>query len=367
MRRVLRPTAPAVLDATRPSAGRPRGRTSARVRWCLSAPGLALVILGALPQPARAWELFRSENSEARKANELLRQGKSEEAEKLYAEAARALPNHPGVHFNRGLALLQGKKYAEAREAFRLATQGQADAQLRGNAHYNMGLAFMREADAAAQAQDHDLAQKYLREAVDAFKHSLRNVPGNRDAAWNLETAKRRLVELERQKEERDKQEQEKADQDKSQDADKSQDSNDSQGGDSEQKSDGQQGQDDASQPSERKQDSAGEENTPQGSNDKDKPQDAQPEQDKTSGQGEQNKPEPKTPQPEDKQQGQGQEQDRREQQPSGAPQEARGEPALPEHMQKALDALAESDENLQKHRARMRSQQRPRRIEKDW
>ena len=40
----------------------------------------------------------------------------------------------------------------EAREAFRLATQGHTDSALRGKAHYNMGLAFAREAEGAINA-----------------------------------------------------------------------------------------------------------------------------------------------------------------------------------------------------------------------
>jgi hypothetical protein len=35
--------------------------------------------------------------------------------------------------------------------------------------------------------------------------------------------------------------------------------------------------------------------------------------------------------------------------------------------MQRALDALEASEENLEKQRARQRARTRPRRIEKDW
>jgi tetratricopeptide (TPR) repeat protein len=108
---------------------------------------------------ARAWEPFRSENGDVRRGNELLEKGQAEEATKAFEAAARTLPNDPGVHLNRGLGLMATGKLPEAREAFKLAAQGQGNPELRGKAHYNMGLAFTREADAASDDDQLEQAQ----------------------------------------------------------------------------------------------------------------------------------------------------------------------------------------------------------------
>jgi hypothetical protein len=316
----------------------------------------ALVALLA-PRPAHAWDWFRSENSDARRGSELLANGQAEAASQAFESAARALPNDPGAQLNRGLGLLATGKLPEAREAFRSATQGGASPEVRGKAHYNMGLAFLREAEAAAGGEKQEEAQKCLREAVDAFKSSLRSAPKNHDAAWNLELAKRRLQEAEqkqKQKEEQEKKEQEKKEQEK-----KEQDENEQEKGD-QQKPDQEQGDQEPQQDSAQNQAPEDKPQDPQDGQppkDQPKPDDAQKEAGKD---GQAPKPEEQGKQPGEKPQAPKEAQ-------GAQPQDSPGDKALPEHMQKALDALSEGDENLQRQQARMRSQQRPRRIEKDW
>jgi Ca-activated chloride channel family protein len=287
---------------------------------------------------ALAWEPFRSQNSEVLEGNEHLAKGQLPEAITAYEAAAKRLPNEPGVHLDRGLALLKAGKLPQAREALRLATQGSPDAELRGKANYNLGLAFLREADAAGKQENTDEAQKLLREAADAFKSSLRASPKNRDAAWNLELTRRRLLDLEKKQQEKKQQDQEKKkqDQEKKQQEQQKQDGQDDQNGDQEPSDEDQpQSSDAGQQPPEA---DAGE------------PDDPEKEKDAAAPEPEQQQAEPK---PNDPQQ---------------APQQADGAgKALPEHMEKALDALEDSEENLQKHRAAQRARQRPRRIEKDW
>jgi Ca-activated chloride channel homolog len=293
---------------------------------------VCLLIAWLVSAPALAWEPFRSQNDEVLRGNEHLSKNQLPEAIAAYDAAAKRLPNEPGVHLDRGLALLKAGKLPEAREALRLATQGGQDAELRGKAHYNLGLAFLREADAAAKQEDHEQAQKLLREAADAFKSSLRASPKNRDAAWNLELTRRRLLEQEKKQQEKKQQEDEKKKQEEEQ-----------------QKQDGQDGQDGDKQPDDQKQpqeDDAGQE---QGEPDAGGQQQGEPQGERDAGvprQPEQQQPDPS------------------QQQREG---EQRPQPAMPEHMQKALDALEDSEENLQKHRAAQRARQRPRRVEKDW
>lgn len=304
----------------------------------LAQSGALLVSCWLISGSARAWEPFRSQNSEVLEGNEHLAKGQLPEAITAYEAAAKRLPNEPGVHLDRGLALLKAGKLPQARDALRMATQGSPDAALRGQANYNLGLAFLREADAAGKQENTDEAQKLLREAADAFKSSLRASPKNRDAAWNLELTRRRLLDLEKKQQEKKQQDEEKKKQDeeKKKQEQQKQDGQDDQNGDQEPADKDQPESSDAGQPPPEADAGAGEPDEPE--KEKDPPA---PEQ-------QQDEPKPNDPKP--------------------APREADGTgKALPEHMQKALDALEDGEENLQKHRAAQRARQRPRRVEKDW
>lgn len=296
---------------------------------------LAALCLVALPRPARAWELFRSQSSAVERGNEALGKGQHKEALEAYDEAARELPNDPAVQLDRGLALQGLGKLAEAREAFRRAAAASAPKEIRGPALYDLGTTFMQEADMAAKAEDLDGAKKLLEESVDAFRGSLRAQPNNQDAAWNLEIAKRRLVDTQKKQEEKKKQEEEKKKDEQNKDKDD-------------------QNKDD--QNKDQKPDAGAPEPGDGGSPNQD---DGQGEPDAGAAQqpepkpGDAGKPEPQQPEP--------QEQEAEES-------DAKPDPnALPEHMQRALDALEASEENLEKLRAKQRAKQRPRRIEKDW
>lgn len=298
---------------------------------------LLTILLSAAPPRAQAWELFRSESDEVARGNEHLAKGQHKEALSAYDEAARALPDEPGVQLDRGLALLGAGKLGDAREAFRRAAAGTAPRDLRAKALYNMGLTFLKEGEQATKAEDLDGAKKMFEESVDAFKGSLRAQPNNRDAAWNLEIAKRRLADTQKkqdEKKEQEKKEQEKKDQQQDQNKDDQQKQNDPQQGDG------------GTKPPPPSQDAG--EQEPDGGSQAD-PDDGKGEQDAGAPppepqreDGGANAPEPQQPPPTE---------------PS----------ALPEHMERALDALEAGEENLEKQRARQRARARPRRVEKDW
>lgn len=303
-----------------------------RSLWNLLLVGLVTLILGlGVANRAEAWEPFRSESPDVRRGNEHLQKGQAAEALEAYETAARKLPKDAAVQLNRGLALMATDKLDAAREAFKQATQGSASKEVRAQSYYDMGLAFMQQADTAAKADKLDEAQGFLRESVDAFKSSLRNGPKNRDAAWNLELAKRRLVDVEKKQEEKKKQEEE---QKKNED---------------EQKQDDQQKQDEQKQDDQQKQDEQKQDENKPG--DEKKPSDEQKDPNQPKPEGENKEP----PKPEPQQGQDGKEED--------APQEQ----AMPKPMQQALDALSHGEENLEKVRARMRAARQPQRVEKDW
>jgi len=310
--------------------------------------GAALLVLCAWldARPALAWELFRSESSAVERGNEFLAKGQHEEALKAYDEAARELPNDPAVQLDRGLALQSLGKLGEAREAFRRAGSAASPKEIRGPALYDLGLAFMQEADMAGKAEDLDGAKKLLEESVDAFRGSLRALPNNHDAAWNLELAKRRIVETQKKQEEKKQQDEDKKKDDQNKDDQNKDDKNkDDQNKDDKNKDD--------------PQPDAGAENPGDGGS---------PNQ--NDGQGEPDAGAPPQPEPQQADAGPPKPPEQPEEEPPDEPQAEpqKQEPnALPEHMKRALDALESGEENLEKLRAKQRARSRPRRIDKDW
>jgi Ca-activated chloride channel homolog len=277
----------------------------------------AFVLFGLGPaQSAHAdegWSFLRSENRHAREGNEALKAGDAKGALAAYDRAARELPSEGGVHLDRGLALLKTGELAKAREALQLATQPPAATGVRADAYYNLGNAFYKEGDARAAEDDPEQAQKSFREAADALKQALRLRPGDRNAAWNYELALRRLAE---QKQKQEEQQQDPQQQDPQQQDPQQQDPQ----------------QQDPQQQDQQQQD-------PQQSGKDEKPEE-QPQQP-------QQQPAPDDPQ----------------QQAEGEP---APQPAIPRDVERALDALEEGEENLERVRAMQRGGQR-RPPEKDW
>jgi Ca-activated chloride channel homolog len=298
-------------------------------------PILVLVTLSLLPVTAKAWDPFRASNPHVDRGNALMAEDQPAEALEAYDRAARELPSEPGVHLNRGLALLSAGRLEEAQNALLLATEPSADTSLRADAYYNLGLLFYRQGDAAAAQQDHASAQTLFRQAADAFKRSLRARPGNRDAGWNLELALRRIEEQQEQQEQQDQQDQ---------DQDEQEQGEDGQDGD---------GQDQRQEDDEQDQDRDDADQDP----DQQDQQDSQDDPDGDDPQGQEDDP---------AQDGDEQEQDPQDDAPDPPPPEE-GDRPLPRDAERILDALEGSEDNLWRHRARTRGAQERRRPAKDW
>jgi len=272
------------------------------------------------PGRAAAWEWLRSSNDNVEEGNEKMHNKDHKGALESYDKAARELPSNGGVHLNRGLALMQGSDQNAARQALLLATEPSSSSKVRAEAYYNLGLSFYREADAKAGEDDHKEAQRLLLEAADSFKRSLRLRPQNRDAAWNLELALRRIREEEQKQKE--KEEKEKKEQEQKQ---------------KEQQNENQQQQD----------------------------KDGQQQEQKDQQQQQQKSDEQKQSQNEKQKQEQ-QKQSKQEKQPEQKEQQQQKQP-VPRDVTRALDALQNGEENLERYRARMRANRENRRPEKDW
>ena len=178
-----------------------------RAAWCIC----CVAALG-LPASASAWSPLRGENSNAKKGNALMAQEQYGPALEAYDEAARELPEARAVQLNRGLALLAQDLGEQSKEAFLAAADPAASPSTRADAYYNLGIAYAREGEAISQQEEYEQASAHFREAADAFKRALRVRPGDRNAAWNLEYAMKRIREEEEKQEQQEQQEQESED-----------------------------------------------------------------------------------------------------------------------------------------------------------
>ena len=167
-----------------------------RAAWCMC----CVAALG-LPASASAWSPLRGENSNAKKGNALMAQEQYGPALEAYDEAARELPEARAVQLNRGLALLAQDLGEQSKEAFLAAADPAASPSTRADAYYNLGIAYAREGEAISQQEEYEQASAHFREAADAFKRALRVRPGDRNAAWNLEYAMKRIREEEEKQE----------------------------------------------------------------------------------------------------------------------------------------------------------------------
>lgn len=197
------------------------------------ATGVAVAAVFFVPtlvtSPASAWDLFRKENRQVATGNRAYGEEDYAGAEEAYGRAAQQLPNEPAVHINRGLAQLRQGEFDNAQESFLQSIGPDSPRELRAEAYYNLGVGtFRRGAEAAEQASAASAtedsadpsvaaatwrsAQSAFEEAAEAFRNSLRQRPGNRDAAWNYELARReaaRAAEHAREAEEQAREQQE--------------------------------------------------------------------------------------------------------------------------------------------------------------
>ncbi|MEM8608235.1 MAG: hypothetical protein AAGF92_14080 [Myxococcota bacterium] len=297
-------------------------------RWLALIIGLASISSAGR---ALAWEPLRTENTDVKKGNALMSEEKYGEALMSYDEAAAELPESKGVQLNRGLALLAQDATEQAKEAFLSAADPSAPKDVRADAYYDLGVTFGKQGDLLVDKEELEPAMENYREAVDAFKRSLRVRPGDRDAAWNLEYALQRIREQEekqQQQQEQDEQEQDEQDQDQQQD---------------------QQNQDEQQQE--------------QDEQDQDQQQDQQnqDEQQQEQEQDQQNQDEQQQEQDEQEQDSQDPQTDNQQSQPE--PSEA---PPPRDEVERFLDALEQNEESLPVERARRESAGR-RKPEKDW
>ena len=118
-----------------------------------------------------------------------LQRGRQDYAAGRYHEAYAAFrrafdrSGDPALQFPVGNALYRLRRYEEAARSFREAA---GIPRLRQRSYYNLGNAYVRAAEEAAEPDE------LLRQAISAYEEALRLVPSDSAAKWNLELAIRR-------------------------------------------------------------------------------------------------------------------------------------------------------------------------------
>ncbi len=110
-------------------------------------------------------------------------------AEREYREQLAERPADPTLNYNLGTVLLIRESFEESRPFLEEAASA-PDSVIRRHAAYNLGNSDLRPA-----FDDPDLADRdaRLRRAIDEYRVALTVDPGDEDARWNLELARRLL------------------------------------------------------------------------------------------------------------------------------------------------------------------------------
>lgn len=133
----------------------------------------------------------------AQKENKYIRNGNNNYEEQSYKDAEvdymKALEKNPGSlksQYNLGGALYKQENYEDASKLYNNLSALEDEVVSKASSYYNLGNTLLKE-------------QKYP-ESIEAYKNSLRINPGDMDAKYNLEYAKKMLQKQEQEQENQD-------------------------------------------------------------------------------------------------------------------------------------------------------------------
>jgi Ca-activated chloride channel homolog len=175
----------------------------------------------------------QSYRSTVNTGNDLYKQKNYTEAKKQYEAAATKRPEKRESHFNAGNTAYRTGDVKAALENYKKAAERSTDKEEAAQSLYNAGNTFMNAAEKGGQmAAGNEDAQSArmegYRNAIEAYKHSLKLNPDDQDTRYNLAYAMRRMEELRNQqknnkqnKDQQKQQQQQKQDQKQDQNKDK--------------------------------------------------------------------------------------------------------------------------------------------------
>ena len=132
---------------------------------------LFVIIFAALIFPGRVLS--------AEEPDELYRQGRFAEAEKIYARSDMDHPKDIRYRYNRGCAAYQGSDYKGAMAALSSVLRRTKDNEIRFRTLYNLGNTAFKQGD--------------LESAAEFYKQAVMSCPDNEDARYNLELTLREI------------------------------------------------------------------------------------------------------------------------------------------------------------------------------
>jgi Ca-activated chloride channel family protein len=150
-----------------------------------------------------SWEICHAQDEQSLlvKGNELYKKQQYDRAAEEFQKAADLNAKNPTSLFNLGNALYKSKKPEAAQKVFDDAAENATDATGKSKATYNKGVTLTR--------------QNKLQESIDAYKQTLRLVPGDEEARQNLQKALNELKKQQQQQQQQQKPKQDKKNQDK--------------------------------------------------------------------------------------------------------------------------------------------------------
>ena len=135
--------------------------------------------------------------SKNQKANNLYKQGKYDEALKLYDDALLISPSDAKIKMNKGSVLYQTGQFDEAEELYNSALSIDEKSS-KADAHYNMGNILFRQGEQLQKTGNPSSKEKY-QAALQHFIQTLDQRPTDTDAKWNLQLAHNRIKQVEQQ------------------------------------------------------------------------------------------------------------------------------------------------------------------------
>ena len=138
-----------------------------------------------------------------REGNSQYEEGNFSDAEVQYRKALTDNPNYYKGKFNLGDAMYSQENYEESAKIFNELAERALDPEKKSDVYYNLGNTFLK-------------SEKY-KEAIEAYKKSLRLYPDDFDAKYNLEYARKKLKEQQEQQQNQDQNQNQDQDQQKDQ------------------------------------------------------------------------------------------------------------------------------------------------------